>query len=48
MRSISGLAANSSLTAADKKIPDISDLVKEKTDYDAKISEIEKIVNKQI
>ena len=38
--SISGLAANSALTAIENKIPDISSLVK-KTDYNTKISEIE-------
>ena len=35
--SISGLAANSTLTAVENKIPDVSSLVK-KTDYNTKIS----------
>ena len=39
--SISGLATNSALTAAESEIPDISSLVK-KPDYNAKISDIEK------
>ena len=38
--SISSLATNAALTAAEKKIPDVSNLVK-KTDYDAKITKIE-------
>ena len=38
---ISGLAANSALTAVENKIPNISSLVK-KTDYNTKISDIEK------
>ena len=42
--SISGLATNSSLTAVENKIPDVSNLVK-KTDCNAKISEIENKVN---
>ena len=37
--SISGLAANSALTAVENKIPDVSNLVK-KTNYNTKISEI--------
>ena len=41
--SISGLVANSALTSVENKIPDISNLVK-KTDYNTKISEIEKKV----
>ena len=41
--SISGLAANSALTAVENKIPDIGSLVK-KTDYNAKNNEIEKKV----
>ena len=39
--SISGLATNSALTAVEKKIPDVSSLLK-KTDYNTKISDIEK------
>ena len=39
--SITGLAANSELTAVENKIPDVSSLVKE-TDYNTKISDIEK------
>ena len=39
--SISGLATNAALPAAENKIPDISTLVK-KTDYNTKITEIEK------
>ena len=38
---ITGLATNSTLTAVENKIPDVSSLVK-KTDYDIKISDIEK------
>ena len=38
--SISGLATNSTLTAVENKIPDVSSLVK-KTDYNTKIIEIE-------
>ena len=41
--SITGLATNSALTAVENKIPDVSSLV-EKTDYDAKILNIEKKV----
>ena len=41
--SITGLATNSALTAVENKIPDVSSLVK-KTDYDAKILNIEKKV----
>ena len=44
MRSITGLATNSALTAVENKIPDVSSLVK-KTDYNTKISEIENKVN---
>ena len=44
MPSISGLATNSALTAAENKIPDVSSLVKN-TDYNTKISEIENKVN---
>ena len=39
--SITGLATNSALTAVENKIPDVSSLVK-KTDYDTRISDIEK------
>ena len=39
--SITGLATNSVLTAVENEIPDPSNLVK-KTDYDTKISDIEK------
>ena len=39
--SISGLATNAALTTVENKIPNISSLVK-KTDYDTKITEIEK------
>ena len=39
---ISGLDTNSALNAVENKIPDISNLVKKKTDYDAKIKDIEK------
>ena len=38
--SISGFATNSALTAVENKIPDIIKLVQ--TDYDIKISEVEK------
>ena len=38
---ISGLATNATLTAVENKIPDVSSLVK-KTDYNAKINDIEK------
>ena len=38
----SGVATTSALTAVKDKIPDISDLVK-RTDYDAKVSEMEKM-----
>ena len=41
MPSITGLVTNSELTAVENKIPDISSLVK-KTDYNTKISDIEK------
>ena len=44
IHSITGLATNSSLTANENKIPDVSSLVK-KTDYNTKISEIENKVN---
>ena len=40
MPSISGLAANSALTAVENKIPDASNLVR-KTDYDTKTSDIQ-------
>ena len=39
--SITGLATNSELTAAENKIPNVRSLVK-KTDYNTKISDIEK------
>ena len=38
---VTGLAANPELTAAENKIPDVNSLVK-KTDYNTKISNIEK------
>ena len=38
---ISGLATKTALTAVENKIPDVSSLVK-KTNYDTKISELEK------
>ena len=41
MLSITGLATNAALTAVENKIPDVSSLVK-KTDYNTKISDIEK------
>ena len=41
--STTGLATNSALTAAENKIPDVSSLM-ENTDYDTKISDIEKKV----
>ena len=40
IRSISGLAATSALTAVENKVPNVSNLVK-KTDYDTKDNEIE-------
>ena len=44
--SISGLATNSALNAVENKMPDVSSLVKKKTDTSTKISDIEnKIVN---
>ena len=43
--SISGLATNSALTAVETKIPNVSDLAQRKTDYNTKISEIEKKVS---
>ena len=42
---ITGLATNSALTAVENKIPDVSSLVKKTTDYNTKISEIEKKVS---
>ena len=45
--SITDLATNSELTAAENKIPDVSSFVKN-TDYNTKISEIENKVNDQI
>ena len=47
MPSISGLATSSALTAVENKIWNVSSLVK-KTDYDTKISEIERKVSDQI
>ena len=41
MPSISGLITISALTAVESKIPDISNLVKKKTDYNAKKLHIE-------
>ena len=38
------MATNSALTAVENKIPKASNLVKKKTDYDAKILDIEKKV----
>ena len=43
MPSITGLASNLELTAVENKIPDISSLMKS-TDYDTKVSDIEKKV----
>ena len=43
MPSIIGLATTSALTTVQNKIPDVSSLVK-KTDYNTKITEIEKKV----
>ena len=43
MPSISGLVTNSTLTAVENKIPDVSNLIK-KIDYNTKIKEIEKRV----
>ena len=39
--SISGFATNAALTAVENKIPNTSSLVKNKTDYDTKMSELE-------
>ena len=47
MPSITGLATNSALTAAENKIPAVSSLEK-KTDYNTKISEIENKINDQL
>ena len=44
IRSITGLATNSALTAVEDKTPGVSILVK-MADYDIKISEIENEVN---
>ena len=44
--SISGLATNAALAAVENKIPDVSSLVK-KTDYNTKVSEIEKKLTDQ-
>ena len=41
MPSIAGLATTAALTAVENKIPNVINLVK-KTDYNAKISDIEK------
>ena len=43
MPSITGLATTSTLTAVENKIPSINNLVK-KTDYDTKLSEINKTI----
>ena len=40
--SIRGLATNAALTAVESKIPNISSLVKKKTDHDTKITETKK------
>ena len=39
---ICGLVTTSALTGVENTIPDVSSLVKKKTDYDTKISDIEK------
>ena len=39
---VSSLATKTALTAVENKIPDASSLVKKKTDYNTKITEIEK------
>ena len=44
--SITGLATTSALTAVENKIPSVSNLVK-KTDYDTKVSKIEKKLTDQ-
>ena len=36
------MASNFALTAVENKIPDVHNLVKKKTNYDTRISEIEK------
>ena len=43
--SITGLATNSALTAVENKIPNVSNFVKKKTDYNPKITEIESKFN---
>ena len=40
--SISGLATNAALTAVENKVTNVNNLVKKQTDYDTKITEIEK------
>ena len=40
MPSITGLATTVAFNAVQNKIPNVSNLVKKKTDYDTKISEI--------
>ena len=42
---ISTLATKTGLTTVENKIPSVSNLVKKKTDYNAKISEIENKLN---
>ena len=39
---VSSLAAKTALSAVENKITSVSSLVKKKTDYDTKISEVEK------
>ena len=39
---VSSLATKTALTAIENKIPSLSSLVKKKTDYDTKLTEIEK------
>ena len=45
MPSISGLATNAVLITVENKIPNVSSLVKKTTDYDTKISKIERKVS---
>ena len=47
MPSITSLATTSELTAVENKIPSVSNLVK-KTDYNAKVSDIEKKITDHI
>ena len=47
MPSITSLATTSELTAVENKIPSVSNLVK-KTDYNAKVSDIEKNITDHI